>query len=329
MTQDKRRRLGDTVPVERRTPIVTLTAEQVSQTVHQVLPHAHVDHFALTPGGRSNTNYYVECDGRSYVLRLYVRHPSVYAKEMALYRLLDRSIPVPRVIGHGRTGPLGYPFSLFERVAGLHLDALCARTDRAAHLRASQELGQILGRLATLRYGTRGLLSAKSAIAPLAIEPFDLQEFYRHCLFETPAAARLGPLRDRLYRYLRGPEPQPVPAHPHLVHGDFNPGNLLVREDGAVVAVLDWEFAHAGSLLADLGNLLRQRPECPLPDGFGTRVQEGLAASGVELPSDWRARALRADLGSAIEFLTSQDDRPQTQARALQQIRESLDFLGG
>jgi aminoglycoside phosphotransferase (APT) family kinase protein len=43
-----------------------------------------------------------------------------------------------------------------------------------------------------------------------------------------------------------------------LVHSDFNGKNLLVDPvSGAMTAVLDWEYAYAGSPYADLGNLLR------------------------------------------------------------------------
>ncbi len=44
------------------------------------------------------------------------------------------------------------------------------------------------------------------------------------------------------------------PAAPgrHLVHGDYWPGNLLWKGD-AVTAVLDWEAAHLGDPIADLG----------------------------------------------------------------------------
>lgn len=46
-----------------------------------------------------------------------------------------------------------------------------------------------------------------------------------------------------------------LPAHSHasaLVHGDFRTGNLMIGEDG-LRAVLDWELAHRGDPLQDLG----------------------------------------------------------------------------
>ena len=41
-------------------------------------------------------------------------------------------------------------------------------------------------------------------------------------------------------------------AAPRLVHGDFRNGNMLITPDG-VSAVLDWELAHVGDPMRDLG----------------------------------------------------------------------------
>jgi aminoglycoside phosphotransferase (APT) family kinase protein len=44
---------------------------------------------------------------------------------------------------------------------------------------------------------------------------------------------------------------RPAPSPPHLVHGDYRMGNLIV--DGSVLtAVLDWELVHAGEVYEDL-----------------------------------------------------------------------------
>jgi aminoglycoside phosphotransferase (APT) family kinase protein len=56
------------------------------------------------------------------------------------------------------------------------------------------------------------------------------------------------------------------------VHGDFRNGNLIVGPDG-IRAVLDWELAHLGDPLEDLGWLCVKawRFGSPLPvGGFGT-----------------------------------------------------------
>ncbi|MFA5123081.1 phosphotransferase family protein, partial [Zavarzinia sp.] len=64
-----------------------------------------------------------------------------------------------------------------------------------------------------------------------------------------------------------------APAVPRLVHGDFRNGNLIVGPDG-IRAVLDWELAHLGDPLEDLGWLCvpswRFGGVAPV-GGFGTR----------------------------------------------------------
>jgi aminoglycoside phosphotransferase (APT) family kinase protein len=44
---------------------------------------------------------------------------------------------------------------------------------------------------------------------------------------------------------------RPAPSVPHLVHGDFRMGNLIVDESG-LAAVLDWELVHVGEVYEDL-----------------------------------------------------------------------------
>jgi aminoglycoside phosphotransferase (APT) family kinase protein len=47
-------------------------------------------------------------------------------------------------------------------------------------------------------------------------------------------------------------EHAPRPQTQVLVHGDFKPGNMLLRK-GAIVGLLDWETAHIGDPIEDLG----------------------------------------------------------------------------
>src|SRR4029077_9403192 len=38
-----------------------------------------------------------------------------------------------------------------------------------------------------------------------------------------------------------------------LVHGDYRSGNYLFTDDGTLTAMLDWEMAHLGDAMEDLG----------------------------------------------------------------------------
>jgi aminoglycoside phosphotransferase (APT) family kinase protein len=59
------------------------------------------------------------------------------------------------------------------------------------------------------------------------------------------------PVFELALRWLRDHDPGP-PEEVTLVHGDFRHGNLIIGPDG-VRAVLDWELAHLGDPMEDLG----------------------------------------------------------------------------
>lgn len=84
----------------------------------------------------------------------------------------------------------------------------------------------------------------------------------------------------------------PPPERPVVVHGDFRNGNFMVDTSG-IAAVLDWELAHLGDPMADLGWLCvktwRWGGEGPA-GGFGSR--EALFAgyeAAAGRPADRRA----------------------------------------
>ena len=52
------------------------------------------------------------------------------------------------------------------------------------------------------------------------------------------------------FRWIEESLPEPAPTT--LVHGDFRNGNLLIDPQG-VGGVLDWEIAHRGDPMEDLG----------------------------------------------------------------------------
>ena len=116
------------------------------------------------------------------------------------------------------------------------------------------------------------------------------------------AAAQLGQYRSLLdmigephpalelgLRWLEERLPPPAPAL-KLVHGDFRNGNLIVGPAG-VRAVLDWELAHLGDPIEDLGWLCVRSWRFGVDDhvvgGFGdlAALLDGYRAGGGEPPT--------------------------------------------
>jgi aminoglycoside phosphotransferase (APT) family kinase protein len=99
-----------------------------------------------------------------------------------------------------------------------------------------------------------------------AAEQIDQFRSYLDMLGEPHPAIELG------LRWLDERLP-PAPAAPRLVHGDFRNGNFVVGADG-VRAVLDWELAHLGDPVEDLGWLCVRSWRFGLDDhvvgGFGS-----------------------------------------------------------
>ena len=110
-----------------------------------------------------------------------------------------------------------------------------------------------------------------------------------------------------------------------LVHSDYKGSNLLLRQTSGqweVAAVLDWEFAHAGTPLVDIGILLRDADT--LPSGFAPAFAAAYRAAGGSLPTEWRQIAQLLDFMNYCEFLNGPDARGGLHEYALGRIRAAL-----
>ena len=184
---------------------------------------------------------------RALILRRTPPHPNAkmgalsIETEAALMRLaLAAGVPSPHVL-HVLTpdDALGRGF-VMERVEGETIPRKILRDAVFADLRPrlARELGGILARLH--RIDTAGLpLRSLTAADELA----QLRQTY-------VADGQPRPVFELAFRWLADHAPQEPAAS--LVHGDFRHGNFIVDARG-VQAILDWELAHLGDPMRDLG----------------------------------------------------------------------------
>ena len=179
--------------------------------------------------------------------------------EFAVLRALEHSsVPAPRVRWcdeHGHA--LGRPSVVMRREAG-ECEYFCLTNDErplAARVNLAHEFVDTLASIAAVDWRGLGIGAVLAdpglcgAAAALDHWEGELRRVQREPLPEMEVV--LAWLR------LRAPEAQATV----LVHGDFKPGNALVRGDRLGV-VLDWETAHLGDPLEDLGwvtNPVRRR----------------------------------------------------------------------
>jgi len=127
----------------------------------------------------------------------------------------------------------------------------------------AEQCGEILARIHAIDLETTGLGARLNRLSP---EQYVRQTWERYQALDTPQ-----PMIDFTARWLLDHLPQTyVPA---LVHNDFRNGNIMVAPAG-VVAVLDWEIAHIGDPMRDLGWICTSswrfgRAELPV-GGFGS-----------------------------------------------------------
>lgn len=239
--------------------------DQLAAFLRSQMPEARdlaVSNIARIPGGASRETWSFDArwseDGatfeRSFIAR---RDPtgslldSNNDLEFELYTALEGSgIPAPSVHWIDRDGKaIERPFYIMTRLAG----ATDART-----LVTSPEYADI--RPAIARQKTEILAK---------IHAFDIDRVPR---LERPPSCERAALHEveKWERTMRADmlEPQPVlelafswlkrhlpppPARLALVHGDYRTGNFLYDKTAGITGILDWEMAHAGDPIEDLG----------------------------------------------------------------------------
>jgi aminoglycoside phosphotransferase (APT) family kinase protein len=168
------------------------------------------------------------------------------------YRLLETAaaagVPVPKVYLMGDSS-LGMPFYLMERVEGETIPRRLLRDDEYAQARRSMtaQLGATLAKIHTIDYTARGLDTLPAPEPGRSPAEYEIDRHERIYRAITPDP---HPAFELAFRWLRAHAP-PIDQR-RLVHGDFRIGNVIFGPEGAR-AILDWELAHIGDPMEDLG----------------------------------------------------------------------------
>jgi aminoglycoside phosphotransferase (APT) family kinase protein len=245
-------------------------------------------------GGASRETWAFDAGGRPLILqraRPGSRGTVGMATEAALLRAAAaEGVPVPGVVvATGATGAteseptggagndpagggLGPAWMVVDRVPGETIARKILRDDEfsAARPLLAAQCGEALARIHRIPADAAPGLAGGDQLAQLraALDAAD----------EPHPAFELG------FRWLDRHRPAAVGGRDTVVHGDFRNGNLVVGPDG-LRAVLDWELAHRGDPLEDLGWL------CVRAWRFGAEPRVGGFGSVDELVGAYEATA--------------------------------------
>ena len=209
------------------------------------------------------------------------RAAGLNAEAILMQRAYDAGVPSPRVLHVLQPDEgLGTGF-IMERVEGETIPRKILRDQEFAQVRPklARQLGSVLAGIHGLELSTLPELRRMTAAKEIA----ELERDYRS--FDWPR-----PVFELALRWLRDRDPGPS-AEITLVHGDFRHGNLIIGLDG-LRAVLDWELAHFGDPMEDLGwvcvNSWRFGHIDKPVGGFGSREElfAGYEAAGRSVDPD-------------------------------------------
>ncbi|TDW23065.1 phosphotransferase family protein [Kribbella kalugense] len=260
-------------------------------------------------GGYGGQTFAVSAGGEDAVLKLYVKDPDRAAVDAALLQLVRGLLPVPRVLDLKREGSYDDPpYLLMERLPGVNLQVFLDTASEEQRRTVGMQLGEVLARLSGMPFLQSGMFRG----GELAVEPFGLGDLEQYA-----AGLRLGLDPERLAVVLNEAEDLMADGVDRvcLVHSDFNPKNLLVDPATArITGLIDWEFAHAGSPYADVGNLFRFCEDPVLAGavlevlrgmGLGERLVDLGRAADLWALLDLASRAAEHEVAAAAHRLVS------------------------
>lgn len=300
---------------DRRESTTVLDEAEIRELVRSHLGGSEIESVSVLTGGFVNSNYHLVLpDHRSLVLRIAAR-PGDLKKELRVLKHVQGAVPVPAVVAEDFSGPRS--FALLEFIEGTLLSDALSSLDGADLTRVAFEAGITLQAIHSFDLGKAGFFDENFVFNP-AFENFGSSFYHYICsnLEGGRVRERLGEtLADRALEWVRAERDVylSIPNSTRLIHCDYNLKNILIGKVGSdwkVFAILDWEFAMAGSPLVDIGNFLRFEDE--LQPKFSASFIKGYLSSSIGLPGNWREVARRLDLAAMVNFLDSQEETPKS-----------------
>lgn len=239
-------------------------AERLADALAGVVPDATVTDLRRLSGGASRETWRFTCGTDDLVLqRTRPGAPSTGAPEAALLHAAGAAgVPVAEVLVAGDDPDgLGTAYMIVRAVSGETIARKIQRDDEFSRARSVLvgDMGRSLARL--------------HSIPVAAVPGLKPEEPVSRYMAIMDALGDPHPAFELAFKWLEANKPDV--RDDAVVHGDFRLGNLIV-DGGGLRAVIDWELAHVGDPLEDLGWLCvrawRFGGDAPVA-GLGTREE--------------------------------------------------------
>lgn len=275
----------------------------IEKMLKNAYPDKKLKKSQIIAGGCANLNVKIQLEDMEspLILRIYLRNKASSILERNIGKLLKNNILVPQIFYIGNIDD--YCFSISEFMPGITLRDLLL--SKALHNLESimYEVGTCLTKITSYKFLKSGFFNENLEIIE-ELSGDSLKDFSLTCLEHQKIKQYLSNDVILKIKALLESLPSLEYKDANLVHADFDPANILVVEtDGKwkVSAILDWEFAYAGSWLNDVANMLRYSHQ--MPNGFKVGFLKGVADNNLELPKNWQSITNQYSLASLLDSM--------------------------
>ncbi|MGD9592068.1 MAG: phosphotransferase family protein [Candidatus Berkiella sp.] len=305
---------------------ISLSNEIIEKIISQTFRKEQLNLHEVIAGGCANLNIKFTLQNRSpLLLRIYLRDPDAAFREQALTQRLKHLLPTPQIYHIGKFED--YQFAICEFINGITLRDLLLSNQPYSLESLMHSAGEMLAKIQQITFSKAGFFDKNlDVISP--IDQNSYLDFVKDTLKNPTINSELEPSTiskiDQIIQKFAHLFPDV--SEKNLVHGDFDPANILVEninDEWQIAAILDWEFAFSGSTLCDIANMLRYRDD--MPTTFESAFLEGLTTSGFTLASNWRTSIEILNLSSLLDCLARAN--PSTQPNQCQDIRNLIDKI--
>jgi len=212
---------------------------ELSTMLSQLLDDAEIHDLHRLSGGASRETWRFTADGRDLILQRQragdERDMLIEAGVVAAAR--RGGVPVPELIDARRRDD-GMAFMVLEAIDGETIARKIQRDDAfaSARPRLTEDFGHALARI--------------HALDPTQLPGLEATDQLVYYTGVLDSLGRPHPVLELIRNWLLDNRPESQQLS--VVHGDFRLGNVIVGADG-LRAVIDWELAHLGDPMEDLG----------------------------------------------------------------------------
>jgi aminoglycoside phosphotransferase (APT) family kinase protein len=266
---------------EKVSSLHTLNDSEILGMIGVVYKENELLNYEVLAAGCSNINIRVDFKKnlKSVLLRVYIRDKDAcYKEENILKEILD-NVPIYKMYGIYKYR--NYTFAILEFIEGITLaDYLLEGGREESHIeKIMYQIGQALSAISKIKSNKIEKAPQESYLS-YGKGILREEELKKHvCIF------KIEKVLDSFSKYF------PTEGEKNLVHGDFNPANILIKQvegEYQVSAIIDWEYAFFGSTLSDIADMLRYAKS--MPKVYQRAFLKGLKRGGFKLPLNLQKR---------------------------------------